>query len=100
MILADTSLEEACQVAERIRACVAAQPFITDQASIPVTTSIGAAEATRQPLVKVSQFLELGRQKLYAAKQGMAAIACGALRIKFASSRDRDRTATTEAVTF
>ncbi|MBL8828144.1 MAG: diguanylate cyclase [Planctomycetaceae bacterium] len=70
LILADTSLEEACQVAERIRACVAAEPFVTDQATIPVTTSIGAAEATRQPLVKVSQFLELADQKLYVAKQG------------------------------
>jgi diguanylate cyclase (GGDEF)-like protein len=70
VILSDTPLEEACKVAERIRASVAATPFQTDQAAIPVTTSIGIAETMRQPLVKVSQFIELADEKLYAAKQG------------------------------
>lgn len=68
LILADTTLEDATHVGERIRQAVAARPFRTEQHDIPVTASIGAAETSRQPLVKPSQFIELADQKLYVAK--------------------------------
>jgi two-component system, cell cycle response regulator len=44
VIMPDTALERGCHIAERLRDCVAAEPFqISSQSRLSVTTSVGLA---------------------------------------------------------
>jgi len=67
MLLAQTDSEHAVEVAERLRAKIAAQPFVHGGAEIPVTASFGVA--TYPETVKVrDQLFPASDKALYIAK--------------------------------
>lgn len=76
VLLDQTTLVEAAQVAERIRASVAATPVLHAGATIPVTTSIGVsglqeiagADDAPSRMQRVEALLTLADTKLYEAK--------------------------------
>lgn len=68
VILPGTKLPDAINVAERLRATIAAQGFAYEDAAIPITASLGLA--TIELSDTVSSIIERADQALYAAKQG------------------------------
>ncbi|HZP65418.1 MAG TPA: GGDEF domain-containing protein [Rudaea sp.] len=67
LALRNTSLHDAVQLAERIRAAVAAQAFETREATLPITISIGAAQCLGQPATS-ADLLRRADEQLYRAK--------------------------------
>jgi len=70
IIMPDTGLEGACQVAERLRECIAAEPFRANvDAQLTVTASVGVATlyGDQQSL---EDLLKRADQALYVAKRG------------------------------
>ena len=61
-------LEQAVQLADRVRAAMAAAPIETKEATLPVTISIGAAQAEAQPTTS-ADLLRRADEQLYRAKQ-------------------------------
>ncbi|MFO0880089.1 MAG: GGDEF domain-containing protein [Gemmataceae bacterium] len=68
VVLPECTIENACQVAERVRSLVAAFPFIFDEQRIPVTVSIGVASASHENLSPL-ELLERADEHLYRAKE-------------------------------
>jgi len=56
---------------------VAERPFHTEQAEIPVTISIGVAQAEAGQSLSVAELLERADEQLYAAKRGGRNRVCG-----------------------
>lgn len=67
IILSDTSVEEAMQIAERLRQGIEKTPFIADSISLHLTTSIGVALHDGHP--DYSRVLNQADEALYLAKQ-------------------------------
>lgn len=68
LVLPDTPLEEATQIAEMLRATVAKAPVLTESLEISVTVSIGVAEYSAADMASVPALLEAADQMLYRAK--------------------------------
>jgi two-component system cell cycle response regulator len=69
IVMPDTELARACQVGERLRACIAAEPFRLNAAtSIPVTASVGLA-ALENPEETPETIFKRADNALYAAKR-------------------------------
>jgi len=69
VIMPDTEIENACYVAERLRSCIAAEPFrISPDLSISVTSSIGIA-CLESPEDAPETVLARADKALYAAKR-------------------------------
>jgi diguanylate cyclase (GGDEF)-like protein len=62
-----TTVAAACQVAERVRAAVAAAPILFESQAIPLTTSIGVA-GTTDAATAGSELLATADARLYRAK--------------------------------
>jgi two-component system cell cycle response regulator len=70
IIMPDTDLARACQVAERLRACVAADEFqISSQKRLRITASVGLATLERSDDTPETLFKRADRA-LYSAKRG------------------------------
>lgn len=67
LLLTETPLAEALTIAERLRCAVADALFHTERADIPVTISIGVAQASGTQTAP--QLLQIADQQLYAAKR-------------------------------
>jgi diguanylate cyclase (GGDEF)-like protein len=67
MALRGTTLEGAIELAERVRAAVAAQPIETREVTLPVTISIGAAQVDAQ-VAQSADLLRNADEQLYRAK--------------------------------
>jgi diguanylate cyclase (GGDEF)-like protein len=68
LLLPDTAIPEAIQVAERLRLRVAEKPFRVGQLDIPVTISLGLAEREKSP-TNVKGLLEAADSALFIAKR-------------------------------
>jgi len=68
LLLPDTALNEAVQVADRMRVAIASSNITTDHVSLPVTLSIGAACAEPDSKLSAVQFIEQADRNLYVAK--------------------------------
>jgi diguanylate cyclase (GGDEF)-like protein len=69
LLMADTPIGTAYEVAERIRQAVAQSTFKTEQADIPVTVSMGAAETLGEGEAAAQELIQRADGLLYAAKQ-------------------------------
>lgn len=69
VILAETSLADAVELAERCRDAVARSPFPTSAGLLSVTISVGVAVTAEHP-VAPEALIELADQQLYRAKHG------------------------------
>lgn len=69
LLCTGTSATEAVLVGERVRSVIAATPFTFDRLSIPVTVSIGVAEAQFDTLSSREALLEQADRALYQAKK-------------------------------
>ena len=69
VVMTDTPLAEAAQVAERLRAAVAGEPFATAEAAIEVTVSIGIADTRGEDHLSPIHLIQQADQKLYEAKR-------------------------------
>jgi diguanylate cyclase (GGDEF)-like protein len=67
MALRGTTLQGAIELAERVRAAVAAQPIETREVTLPVTISIGAAQVDAQ-VAQSADLLRNADEQLYRAK--------------------------------
>lgn len=67
ILLTESDLERACQVAERLRARIEAFPFVVKDVSLKLTASLGVAE--RRMGESVESVLDRADQALYTAKQ-------------------------------
>jgi diguanylate cyclase (GGDEF)-like protein len=67
ILLPETNLESARQTATRLRRTIIRTPFITDAGSLPVTVSMGVAEATERDTFNT--LIEKADKALYHAKQ-------------------------------
>jgi two-component system cell cycle response regulator len=71
VVLPQTSLEGAAQVAEKLRKVIAATPFQTDTGNLPVSVSIGISSVEtlhERATASVDQILEQADQQLYLSK--------------------------------
>jgi len=69
ILLPETDLDQACEIAERIRAAVAAEPIVeSEQGPIWVSISVGVTQAA-SPNITLAELLEKADQALYQAKQ-------------------------------
>jgi diguanylate cyclase (GGDEF)-like protein/PAS domain S-box-containing protein len=68
ILLPETDLQTACQVAERLRRAAADPPFPTDCGPLPVTISLGVA-ASASDLPDLAALLDRADAAMYAAKQ-------------------------------
>ncbi len=68
IILGDSTVEEAVDVAEQLREVIANLPFNVDPLSLDITISIGVAETLGNKLMTPSALIELADAKLYEAK--------------------------------
>jgi diguanylate cyclase (GGDEF)-like protein len=69
LVMSDTTIDEACEAGERLRRAVAEHPFVSEQARINVTVSVGVASTEGRSLVEPTELIEQADQRLYAAKQ-------------------------------
>jgi len=69
VLLPETALFEAVQVAEKIRASVAAADVRAGQASVPVTVSAGVANVPHSDVSSSAELVRAADQALYRAKQ-------------------------------
>ncbi len=67
ILLTESDIERACQVAERLRARIEAFPFVVKDVSLRLTASLGVAE--RRMGESVESVLDRADQALYLAKQ-------------------------------
>jgi two-component system, cell cycle response regulator len=70
LVMTDTPLSAAHEVAERLRQAVAERPVQTEQGAVPVTVSIGVARTGGEEPLTAIEFLDRVDRQLYAAKQG------------------------------
>lgn len=70
LLLPETTLDEARQVAERVRVAVERTAFPTERAPLTVTVSIGVATTGGQEDMTVAQLIDQADRKLYEAKRG------------------------------
>ena len=68
LLCTGASASEAASVGERVRVAVEAEPFKFDDLSIPVTVSIGVAEANYETTLVRESLLEQADQALYQSK--------------------------------
>lgn len=68
LLLPETALPESLQVAERMRSAVSWSNIGTEQVSLSVTLSIGAACTQQESLMTAAQFIERADRNLYTAK--------------------------------
>jgi two-component system, cell cycle response regulator len=69
IIMPDTDAGRAFQVAERLRACIAAEPFdISDETTLRITASVGIAQFEKDGDTPLT-FFKRADQALYAAKR-------------------------------
>lgn len=68
LLLPDTALLESLQVAERMRSAVSASNINTEQVSLSVSLSIGAACTQQESPMTAAQFIERADRNLYTAK--------------------------------
>ena len=70
IVMPDSGLEPACQIGERLRECIAAEPFQADgDTRIKVTASVGVATLD-QPHGSLEALFKRADQALYVAKRG------------------------------
>jgi two-component system cell cycle response regulator len=70
VVMPDSGLERACQMAERLRECIAAEPFQPDgETRLTVTASVGVATLA-QPQGSLDALFKRADQALYVAKRG------------------------------
>jgi diguanylate cyclase (GGDEF)-like protein len=69
LVMSDTPLDEAREAGERLRRAVAGHPFVSEQATIDVTVSVGVASTEGRSLAEPTELIEQADQRLYAAKQ-------------------------------
>jgi two-component system chemotaxis response regulator CheY len=69
VLLPETPLLEALQVAEKIRAAVASAPLRTGKAAIPVTISAGVANIPHSQVSEPTELVHAADQALYRAKE-------------------------------
>jgi two-component system cell cycle response regulator len=69
LVLVETDLPEAADVAERVRAAIAAEPFRFEDAHLTVTLSVGVAITDGNEDLSPEGLLKLADDKLYAAKR-------------------------------
>lgn len=67
ILLPETGNGEACQLAERLRRCIAKQPVYTDKGNVPITISLGVALAAGDE--DLSILLNKADEAMYLAKQ-------------------------------
>ncbi len=67
VFLPDAQIDSALMIAERMRQSVMKEPFATDAGLLPVTISIGAAQATEHD--SLTSLIERADRGLYAAKR-------------------------------
>lgn len=68
VLLNDTSLEEATEIAEVIRKSVESKPFSYDSLKLPVRVSIGVACLKPKPNIQNKQLISMADDALYQAK--------------------------------
>ena len=59
----------ACEVAERVRRCLAADPIDSEAGYIPITASLGAAGTDKWPLYQPDRLIAVADAALYRAKR-------------------------------
>ena len=70
IVMPDTGMERARQVGERVRECIAGEPFQADQGvEVAVTASVGVATLSGERIAFAGMFKRADRA-LYAAKRG------------------------------
>jgi two-component system, cell cycle response regulator len=69
LVLPGCNLEQALEVAERLRQGLAADPVGFDKRQIKVTTSIGIAALTQEKVEESNELIKLADDALYRAKQ-------------------------------
>src|SRR5581483_4332709 len=70
IVMPDTELERACQVGERLRECIASEPFQTDcDTSLEITASVGIATLDGADC-SIDALFRRADQALYVAKRG------------------------------
>jgi two-component system cell cycle response regulator len=70
IVMPDSALERACQVGERLRECIAAEPFQANgETRLKVTASVGVA-TLEQPQGSLDALFKRADQALYVAKRG------------------------------
>lgn len=70
LVLVETNLEQALEVAERLRQGVADKPFWFESMPVPVTVSLGVATLDHANPVSAEQLLKTADENLYKAKRG------------------------------
>lgn len=68
VLLPETELSAAVEIAERLRECIAGRPFTTDRAYLPITISLGVAQIPAAR-VDLAYLLDAADTAMYAAKQ-------------------------------
>lgn len=69
LAVAGCTESEAAEVAERLRSCLQSHPLVTETKTIPVTLSLGVAQADKESEETLYQLLNRADKALYAAKQ-------------------------------
>ena len=70
VVMPDSGLEPACQMAERLRECIAIEPFQPDgETTLTVTASVGVATLD-QPQGSLDALFKRADRALYVAKRG------------------------------
>jgi two-component system cell cycle response regulator len=70
VVLIESQLPQAIEVAERIRAAVGDTPFAYEGQDLPLTVSVGVACTTGTPPVSPTELIAQADEKLYKAKDG------------------------------
>lgn len=68
IILPDTDLREAVEVAERLRKAMEKHPFLADGTPVTMTLSLGAAARPPQSAVRTEELIKMADQALFEAK--------------------------------
>jgi diguanylate cyclase (GGDEF)-like protein len=69
LVLVETSVEQAMEVAERLREAAAARPYRFDDNEINLTISVGVACTSGDPPMTPAALLKLADERLYTAKR-------------------------------
>jgi diguanylate cyclase (GGDEF)-like protein len=70
VMMPETSLDDAVQFAEKIRATIEASPIQTEAGEIPVTVSIGVSSIPHTKMRSPREMIETADKALYRAKRG------------------------------
>lgn len=68
ILMSEATLEQAVELAHRVRQSIANEPFATQSATIEVTISLGLAQMTGDEEVQADELLKQADDKLYLAK--------------------------------